>query len=71
MVKSCLKASSSRTCILLPVAGHETTTNLIGNVLLTLGKHPPALEASRETPGWEWHDMVVFRGLRQFRGRVG
>lgn len=40
------------TCILLLAAGHETTTNLIGNGLLLLGKHPENMEEIRENPKW-------------------
>ncbi|HVM95613.1 MAG TPA: cytochrome P450 [Candidatus Acidoferrales bacterium] len=39
------------TCILLLIAGHETTTNLIGNGILTLLRHPQALEDLRRDPG--------------------
>src|SRR6516165_6217446 len=38
------------TCQLLLVAGHETTTNLIGAGLLRLITHPEALEQLRSTP---------------------
>lgn len=38
------------TCVTLLTAGHETTTNLIGNTLYTLLQHPDQLQAIRQEP---------------------
>ncbi len=44
------EAEGIATLILLLVAGNETTTNFIGNAMLTLFRHPQQLQALREDP---------------------
>jgi cytochrome P450 len=50
------------TCVIFLVAGHETTTNLIGNATLALMRHPTELEALRRDP--ERIGLVVEETLR-------
>lgn len=58
--------------ILLFVAGHETTTNLIGNGLLTLLRHPDQLARLRAEPGLidsAVEEMLRYEGSVNFVGR--
>jgi cytochrome P450 len=50
------------TCVILLVAGHETTTNLIGNAVLALVRHPEELAGVRPDP--ERIGLVVEETLR-------
>lgn len=53
--------------IMLLVAGHETTTNLIANGIYTLLKHPDQLELLKEKP--ELIESAVYETLR-FEGPI-
>jgi cytochrome P450 len=60
------------TCRLLLVAGHETTTNLIGNTVLTLLEHPEALARLRAEPELipsTIEEVIRFRSPIQFHMR--
>ena len=55
------------TCILILIAGHETTVNLIGNGVLALLRNPGELKRLRETPGLI---MTVVEELLRYDGPV-
>jgi cytochrome P450 len=60
-------------CILLLVAGHETTVNLIGNSVHTLLDHPDALARLRAEPELiepAVEELLRFDGPVQLTGRV-
>ncbi|HEU4760617.1 MAG TPA: cytochrome P450 [Dehalococcoidia bacterium] len=61
------------TCILLLVAGNETTTNLIGGSVLTLLQHPQQLEQLRRDPALiqtAVEELLRFAGPVHATGRV-
>jgi len=60
-------------CILLIFAGHETTTNLIGNAWLTLLRHPEQLAMLRTNPeliGGAIEECLRFESPVQRMGRL-
>src|SRR5262249_60996876 len=61
------------TCMLLLIAGHETTVNLIGNGLLALLQHPDQFHAFRDDPAFIQtgiEELLRFDGPVQRTGRM-
>lgn len=58
------------TCILLLVAGHETTANLIGNATLALIEHPEQRTHLLTNPGHAVDELLRMEGPVQLVGRT-
>ena len=61
------------TCMLLLFAGHETTTNVIGNGMLALMRHPDQYEAWRDDPSLTptaIEELVRYDGPGQALARI-